>query len=222
MTTMTSRGGSPHPIPPLPLGAGSTPRALVLSSQERDRPAATPVSSPSSPSSSLLRPLGRHREGIPSATPRTTTTIDRRRDPRSHGGGGTESSLSPPCNPAGTSPSSTSECDCRCPAMSPRIWLRRTLSNRDARSPPRHCHRRRRRGRWHCRCRQRRPAIAFPACRRKGGEYSGPCTRSAGLPPRCRTVASPPSPTTIPPRVLCNEDDRRQHQGGAEGGEAVS
>jgi hypothetical protein len=55
-------------------------------------------------------------------------------------------------------------------------------------------------GRWRRRCRHRQP---FSACRRKGGEDGGPRTRFAGLPPHRRTAASPPSPTTIPPRVHC-------------------
>ena len=208
MMTTTSRDGSPHPIPPLLFGAGSTPCALVLSSGERDCPAAAPVLLRSSPLLSSIRPLGRHGEGIPSATTTTTMTIDRRCDPRSRGGGGTELLSFPPCNPAGTSPLSTSECNRHCPATSPRIWLRRSPSNRDAQSPPRHRHCRCRRGRWHCSRCHCRPAIAFSTCRRKGGEDGGPCTQSAGLPPRCRTAASPPSPTTIPPRVLCDDDDR--------------
>ena len=58
-------------------------------------------------------------------------------------------------------------------------------------------------GRWrHCRHRCR-PAIAFSACRRKGGEGRRPSHRIHRSPPHCRTVASPPSLTTIPLWVLC-------------------
>ena len=49
---------------------------------------------------------------------------------------------------------------------------------------PMHCSMAPCRGQWPCcrrRCRQ--PAIAFSACRQKGGEDSGPRTRSTGLPP---------------------------------------
>ena len=66
-----------------------------------------------------------------------------------------------------------------------------------------HCIMARCHGRWHCCHCCCQPAIAFSACCRKEGEDGGPRTQSAGLPPHRRTVASPPSPTTIPPRVLC-------------------
>ena len=54
-------------------------------------------------------------------------------------------------------------------------------------------------GRWHRCCHCGQPIIIFSACRRKGGDDVGPCTGSAGLPPRFRATASPPSPTTILP-----------------------
>jgi hypothetical protein len=134
--TTTSRGSSPHPIPPPPFGAGLTPRALVLSPQERDRPAAASVLSPLSPLLLSICLSGRNREEIPSATTMATTTIDCHCDPQSQGGEETASLSSPPCHPAGTLPSSTSECDQRRPTTNPRIWLRRMPSNRNTRSPP--------------------------------------------------------------------------------------
>ena len=84
------------------------------------------------------------------------TTIDRRCDPQSNGGGGTSLSSSPPCNPAGTLPLSTSQCDCRRLATSPRIWI---------------------------------PAYVVKS-------------------------RSPPSPTTIPLRVLCDNDNQQRRRGG--------
>ena len=58
------------------------------------------------------------------------------------------------------------------------------------------------RGRWHRCYHCSQPIIIFSACRRKGGDDVGPRTGSTSLPPRCRATASPPSPTTILPRVL--------------------
>ena len=121
---------------------------------------------------------------------------------------------SPPCNPAGTVLSSNIECD-RChPATSLRIGLRHTPPNCNARSPPRHHHHCRCRGRWrHCR-RHRRPVIVFPACCGNGGEDRCPHTRSAGLPP--------PLPdrgvTSLPNNDPAAGPLRRQRSTGASGG----